>query len=466
MALLQTSGKQIVDGSKPVYLRGVNLGGWLNQEGFINGFGGSESEFRRAMLRDLGQERYDAFFNAHLESFVNEKDIEFLAGIGMNVVRLPVNYRMLTDSQEDIKFADAFHYIDSLIAWGKKYGVYTILDLHAAPGFQNSRWHCDNNASVSLLWNSKDFISQTVDMWKLLSDRYKDEPMVAGYDILNEPETSGSEGSLRKVYLRIIEMLRKNGDEHIVFLEGDRRGEDFTGLEDIPCSNVAYSVHFYIAATLHAGVYPGRIGGVYVDKAQIEKAFLARKKWIDDQGKPCYVGEFGLVIDHEVPGLSADDLSKIRALGDVIGVMNQHQQHWCIWTYKDLRYSGFVNVSPENSFAKTLKSFIELKGLLGVDPFISRKYGGVVSHAKAIVEETAAVIGRQQGDFSPDYGFLFKALGEQTIPLTVGNFINTLFTKNFASCSPQEIGDIVREGFAFERCVVREDLVKVLGTGL
>jgi hypothetical protein len=465
VVILQAKGKDIVDGNKTVKLRGVNLGGWLNQEGFINGFAGSETEFRRAFLNLLGKDRYDAFFNAHLETFVAEKDFQYLAKIGMNAVRLPVNYRALVKGEDGLNYGDGFHYIDQAINWGKKYGVYIILDLHAAPGFQNSRWHSDNNASVSLLWNSQDFINQTVNIWKDLSDRYKDEAIVAGYDLLNEPETT--EGtSLRDVYLRIIEAIRKNGDEHIVFLEGDRRGEDFAGLDDIPFSNVAYSVHFYIPAMFFPGAYPGKIGGIYTDKARIEKLFRSRIQWIAEQDKPCYVGEFGVVLDSEVPDLSADDRAKITALADAIDIMNKYDQHWTVWTYKDIRHAGFVNISPESRFAAALKNFIRLKLDLSVDPFISRKYGGVVSQAKAIVEEVASVVGRELADYSLDYNGLFKALGEQAIPLTVGNFLHPLYTKNFSLCTAKELGEIAAGAFSFDRCLIREELVTALKTDL
>lgn len=66
-------------------------------ENFITGYPGMESQHRAAMLRALGQEKYDFFFDKWLENFFTDKDAEFFASKGLNCLRVPFNYRHFED---------------------------------------------------------------------------------------------------------------------------------------------------------------------------------------------------------------------------------------------------------------------------------------------------------------------------------------------------------------------------------
>jgi len=42
-----------------------------------------------------------------------------------------------------------FKHLDRAIDTCAKYGIYTILDLHAAPGGQNTNWHSDQGSHIA-----------------------------------------------------------------------------------------------------------------------------------------------------------------------------------------------------------------------------------------------------------------------------------------------------------------------------
>jgi aryl-phospho-beta-D-glucosidase BglC (GH1 family) len=91
---LSTHGPRIETSSgTPVVLRGVGLGGWMNMENFITGYPSAESLQRRALFKVLGEENYARFFSRLLDVFFTDEDAAFLASLGVNCVRLPVNYR-------------------------------------------------------------------------------------------------------------------------------------------------------------------------------------------------------------------------------------------------------------------------------------------------------------------------------------------------------------------------------------
>jgi hypothetical protein len=66
--ILRVQGDKVVDGNgNPVILRGAGLGGWMNMENFITGYPAHEKQHREAMLKVLGREKYEFFFDKFLE---------------------------------------------------------------------------------------------------------------------------------------------------------------------------------------------------------------------------------------------------------------------------------------------------------------------------------------------------------------------------------------------------------------
>src|SRR3954464_9884728 len=91
---LRVEGGAIVDGEGGrVLLRGVGLGGWMNMENFITGYPATESEMRAGVAKGLGAERAERFFDTLPARFFTGEDARLLAGLGVNCIRLPVNYR-------------------------------------------------------------------------------------------------------------------------------------------------------------------------------------------------------------------------------------------------------------------------------------------------------------------------------------------------------------------------------------
>src|SRR5919199_6736961 len=91
---LTVKGNQLVNADgQPVALRGFGLGGWMNMENFITGYPANEEAQREAIRKVLGPEKYEYFFDRFLESFFGPDDAAFIHSLGLNLLRLPVNYR-------------------------------------------------------------------------------------------------------------------------------------------------------------------------------------------------------------------------------------------------------------------------------------------------------------------------------------------------------------------------------------
>jgi len=114
---LKIKGNEIVGADEqPVTLRGTSLGGWMNMENFITGYPANEENQRQAIRQVLGQSKYEFFFDRFLEYFFTEDDARFIASLGLNLLRLPVNYRHFEDDMRPFEIKEAgFKHLDRVV---------------------------------------------------------------------------------------------------------------------------------------------------------------------------------------------------------------------------------------------------------------------------------------------------------------------------------------------------------------
>lgn len=88
----------------------------MMMENFMNGFPGRENQIRSALLKVLGKDKCDFFFDRFLEYFFTEKDAEYLASLGMNCIRLGFNYHHFEDDMNPFVIKEeGFKHLDRVI---------------------------------------------------------------------------------------------------------------------------------------------------------------------------------------------------------------------------------------------------------------------------------------------------------------------------------------------------------------
>jgi hypothetical protein len=136
----------------------------------------------------------------------------------MNALRIPFNYsHFLYDKKQLFPFKinqEGFQQLDRVVKICATHGIYTILDLHAAPGGQNTDWHSDSPGHHAAFWDLMDYQNWVVELWKEIALRYKDQPWVAGYNPLNEP-TEETETKLLEFYDRVVKTIRDVDLDHL-----------------------------------------------------------------------------------------------------------------------------------------------------------------------------------------------------------------------------------------------------------
>lgn len=255
---LKRSGQKIVDGNgKDVLLRGMGLGGWMLQEGYMMhsaGFAATQYKLKHKIAELVGEKSMQEFYDAWLNNHCTHSDIDSLAKWGFNSVRLPFHYNLFTlpieqepDSLKNTWLPKGFQMVDSLLKWCKNNKMYLILDLHAAPGGQgNDLAISDRDNTKPSLWDSPANRSKTVALWVKLAERYANEPWIGGYDLLNEANWKMENNEpLRQLYLDLTASIRKVDQNHILFIEGNWFANDFKNLTPAWDDNMAYSFHKY-----------------------------------------------------------------------------------------------------------------------------------------------------------------------------------------------------------------------------
>ncbi len=131
--MVHQDGARIVDGqARPLKLRGVLLEGWLMWNGTLWGAGlTSETKITQKLRELVGQQEAERFRNQIYQTFIREDDIEMIAKMGFNVIRLPFNHRILEDDARPFQYKNSgWQILNRLLAWCEKYGVYVVLDMH------------------------------------------------------------------------------------------------------------------------------------------------------------------------------------------------------------------------------------------------------------------------------------------------------------------------------------------------
>jgi len=255
---LKTDNKKIVNGGgSEVILRGLGLGGWMLQEGYMlktQPFINTQHVLRNSIEALIGAANTDTFYNVWLANHCRKIDIDSLASWGFNSVRLPMHYNLFTlpIEEEPVPYENTwlekgFELTDSLLSWCGANNMYLILDLHAAPGGQgHDAAIADYDSTKPSLWESAENRAKTVSLWRKLAERYADEIWIGGYDLINEPNWDlPGDTLLKELYLEITDSIRTVDTNHIIFIEGNWFAVDFAGLTPPWDSNMVYSFHKY-----------------------------------------------------------------------------------------------------------------------------------------------------------------------------------------------------------------------------
>ena len=450
---LRVSGDKIVNQKgDTVYLRGFGLGGMLHMENFIHGYPANEEAMRKGLLNVLGEKKYNLYFDTFLKSYFTEPDAAYIHSLGLNLVRIPVNYHLFEDDMNPGVIKDsAFSYLDSVIERCARHQIYTIIDLHALPGSQNQHWHSDNPTHVASFWIHKDFQDRALHLWEVIAKRYKNHPWVAGYDLINEPaDPSGTK--LFPYYKRLRDAIREIDANHILFLEGDRYATEFDRFSEI-WDNVVYTNHDYATpGFVDGGDYPGYSRNRYFDKDTLEKDFLEKSEFMFSHHVPVWVGEFGPVYK----GDPKKDEMRYQVLKDQLAYYNKYKVSWCIWLYKDMGLQAIMHQNGNTPYMKLVSAFLSRKDSLGAD-----SWGSTDKNIRQVMEPLEDLFKKEFPGYDPYPRGQQKEIALLVRHILIAQALVPEYCNLFKGKSEEQLTALA-QSFRFENYVTRSRLEDIL----
>jgi endoglucanase len=250
---VHVAGGRLVDGSgTPLLLRGVGLGNWLLPEGYMWKFepGGplAPRQIEQFICDLVGSERADEFWTRFRDEFITEGDIIRIAAEGFNHVRVAINSRVLQSESGEL-LESGFSVIDRLIEWCRTCGIWVVLDLHGAPGGQTGANIDDSPHGLPELFTDPQYAEMTVKLWRAIAARYRDETVVAGYDLLNEPLPNEYQhlyaGKLIDLYKKLTAAVRGHDQNHLIIYEGTHWSTNWDIFTEVWDANSMLQCHKY-----------------------------------------------------------------------------------------------------------------------------------------------------------------------------------------------------------------------------
>ena len=447
MEFLQTKGRDIItESGRKIVLRGTNIGAWMNMEDFMDGFPGVEHRLRYYMNETLSEELGTYFFDSLLDHFFHEEDVKYMASIGVNVLRFPINYRHFEDDMNPFVYKEeGFLMMDKVMDWCEKYGIYVIIDMHAAQGHQNCDWHSDNNMRTSLLWRVKQYQDRLVALWEKLAERYKDRAVVAAYDLLNEPTTNNQYNRMPLPYVsdwdamnalnhRLFDAIRAIDPKHIICIEGDDFSRRFVGMDPPYGPNMIYSSHNYSFVTrLHTDVEP------YSEEYYrlLKEEFYGGEWWdyVNKYNVPLWVSEFSIGDDQ-------------------LDIFKEEDVSWTSWSLKTVGQYGLLHCKKDSPYVKKIQPYMALldsRWHRSENP-LARKVTDDIQQLLNSIQDLMLTLLPDFDPFQHDEYFP-KTMGDIYIAPLMQHF----YVRLFKGCTKEDIDELM-DSFTFENCEVNEKL--------
>lgn len=337
------------------FQKGVNLGGWISQY------------YRRD----------EEYFN----TFITEEDIEEIAALGFDHVRVPVDYNVLEDEEGNVLEA-GFKHLEDCRRWCADRGLNMLIDLHECYGYSfDPLKDMDRRA----FFYDEALQARFLNLWREIAERFKDHADQIAFEPLNEIVLYDVAQAWNDLAGRYIKLMRSIIPDCRLVIGGVCYNSVLTvPLLDLPTTEgIIYNFHCYEPLIFtHQGAYwvdgmpedfrigyprtleeyrqtggilSADLGGAVftegireIGEAFFEDIFAPAIEKAAKDDVPLYCGEYG-VID------LADNADKLRWLKDIHAVMNKHGIGRALWTYKERDFG-----MQDEQFAEIREKFIEI----------------------------------------------------------------------------------------------------------
>ena len=305
------------------------------------------------------------------------EDLHELASWGANVIRWQVNAPK--EALRDIdKMKEVFEQhlknLDVHIPQLRKDGLQVIFDFHAVPGGRIkaspiagtagtlAKETLNANGDNFLMFFDKNYLDAFVDLWRMVARHYKDEPIVVGYDLYNEPvQTNQVKYDYLYCQYEAAKAIREIDSEKPIIIAANNwsSAAAFNYLKPLPLKNLIYQGHMYEPGSFtHQGVgwenmkkildgkqklmgYPGWFDNFYYDKKELRKILKPIRDFQLKYDARIYMGEFSAI--RFAPGAA-------QYIQDLIEIFEEYGWDWSYHAFREwYNWSVEHDENPHNN---------------------------------------------------------------------------------------------------------------------
>lgn len=238
------------------------------------------------------------------------EDFKDLRKWNVNLVRWQMNTSKKRVEGNDEWIEPLLDQLAQALAAAKENGIKLVIDLHSPPGGRES------DATLRFVLQQR-YQDQFIDVWQRIARRFKGNPSIYGYDLINEPVQNRPSPAGMKDWLAtqvlVANAVRKIDPDTPIIIETDGwdSPESYEWLKPIDLPNVIYQVHMYKpGAFTNQGVstdqgitkdmdlrgrtahYPGTIDGVMTDRETLRSYLQPVRNFQLAYNARIYCGEF------------------------------------------------------------------------------------------------------------------------------------------------------------------------------
>ena len=338
--------------------KGMGIGGWLTNYKRFNVL--PQDKRLKITIGDM----------EHFQSYITEKDVAYIASLGMDHIRLGFDQIVLEESP--YKYRETIlHILQEFAGWCKKYNLRLVLNMHKAIGN-----YCDILEESGLM-QTEELQNRFIAVWLKLEEVFSDDNTII-FELLNEVVRATAD-EWNYVAEKTINAIRNLNKDRLIIIGGiewnNPPGLDYIKVYDD--ENIIYTFHCYAPhefthqqGVLQAGPlyynrkmpYPTedieryrdyhRLYGYEnaycdIDKMDIEylrKYLEPAKRFIEKHpDKILWCGEFGTIRHCNIKW-------RENWMRDMITILKEWDIPYCVWNYLSTPNDGnrFSLVDDDN----------------------------------------------------------------------------------------------------------------------
>ena len=205
---------------------GMGIGGWLTNYKRFNVL-----KPERRLQITIGDME-------HFESYITERDVAYIASLGMDHIRLGFDQIVLEESPYVYR-EKIFEILKNFVDWCKKYNLRVVFNMHKAIGN-----YCDILDECGLM-QTEELQNRFIAVWLKMEEVFANEPDVI-FELLNEVVNSTA-AEWNAVAEKTVNAIRKKNADRLIIVGGIRWNSPSALLElkVFDDENVIYTFHNY-----------------------------------------------------------------------------------------------------------------------------------------------------------------------------------------------------------------------------